>query len=123
MKEVLGEWLELCLELLQLLLLVLILNVKALLGHALKLLALKLLEVLDSVLIDRVNHVKHLETLLAEGLDEWRGGDSGNTLTSDVIDVGLTLLHAVNILLQADLLVTRFGGVVAHELSNLGTVR
>eukprot|EP00438_Fugacium_kawagutii_P014462 Skav223509 [mRNA] locus=scaffold1160:207113:215164:+ [translate_table: standard] len=67
-------------------------------------------------------HVQHLDALLTECLQEWRGRDCCNALARDVEDVVLPLLHAVNILLQADLLVARFGGVEAKELGNLGAV-
>ena len=45
-----------------------------------------------------------------------------NALTCDVVDVIVGLLHAVYVLLEADLLITRLGGVVAHELCKLGAV-
>merc|ERR1719345_644706 len=108
--------------LLKLFLLVVILNVKTLFGGALQLLAIEFFELLDGVLIDGVHHVEDLETLLAEGLKERRRGDASNAFTSDVINVVLTLLHAINILLEANLLIARLGGVIAQELSNLHPV-
>merc|ERR1719375_606279 len=68
----LGEGLKLGLELLKLLLLILILNIEALLCDTLELLAIEFLELLDSILINWVNHVDHLQALLAKGLNEGR---------------------------------------------------
>ena len=68
------------------------------------------------------NHVQNFDALLAEGLQEWRGRDGSNTLACDVEDVVLSFLHAVHVLLEADLLITRLGGVEAQELCNLGAV-
>merc|ERR1712078_370290 len=86
------------------------------------LLAIKLLELLHGILIHGIYHIENFETLLTEGLKERRRGDCGDALTCDVIDIVLTLLHAIHILLKADLLITRLGGVIAHELCNLGSV-
>ena len=54
----LSEWLKLSFQLLNLLLLILIIDVKTLLGGALELLAIELLQLLRSVLIDGVNLLK-----------------------------------------------------------------
>merc|ERR1719316_717229 len=116
------ERLEFGFEFLEFFLLVLILNVKALLGSALKLLAIELLELLHSVLVNRVHHVENLETFLAKSFEEGRGRDCSNALTGDVINVILTFFHAVDILLEADLLIARLGSVVTHEFCNLGTI-
>merc|ERR1712151_1264633 len=62
-------------------LLVLVLDVQAFLGGGLQLLAIKLLQLLHGILINRVNHVKDLNALLAKGLKEGRGGHSGDALT------------------------------------------
>merc|ERR1740121_1631565 len=47
---------------------------------------------------------------------------SSRSRPSLVVDFVLTLLHAVNILLQADHLVSRLRSVIAHQLRDLGTV-
>merc|ERR1712232_489321 len=49
-------------------LLVLVLQVQTLFGGRLELLPVELLELLHTVLIDGVNHVQHLEALLAQRL-------------------------------------------------------
>merc|ERR1719329_1297739 len=118
----LGQRLELCLQLLHLLLLVLILNVEAFLGGGFQLLAVKFLQLLHAILINRVNHVQHLKTLLAKGLEEGGRRHCSNALASDVVNVGLALLHAINVLLEADQLVTGLGSLVAEELGNLDAV-
>ena len=102
--------------------LVVIIDVKTLLGARLQFVAIELLELLDGILIDRIAHVKHLKTPLPEGLQERRRGRSCNALTCDIIDVVLALLHAVDVLLEGDALVTRLGCLVAQELGNLDTV-
>ena len=89
------------------------------------LLAVELLELLHRVLIDRVHHIDHLllqwrrkwtgqvtvwwaaratlgqglNALLTESLQEGGRGDDGDALASDVVDVLLALLHAVNVFL------------------------
>ena len=68
------------------------------------------------------NHVQHFDSLLAEGLQEWRGRHCSNAFASDVENVVLSFLHAVDILLQTDLLIARLGGVEAKELCNLRAV-
>mmetsp|Transcript_50154 Transcript_50154/g.82618 ORF Transcript_50154/g.82618 Transcript_50154/m.82618 type:complete len:468 (+) Transcript_50154:273-1676(+) len=118
----LSERLKLSFQLLNLLLLILIIDVKTLLGGALEFLAIELFQLLGRVLVNGIDHVQNFDALLAESLQEWRGRDSSNTLAGDVENVVLSFLHAVNILLEADLLITRLGGVEAQELCNLGAV-
>merc|ERR1712193_356356 len=67
------------------LLLVLILDVKTLLGSALQLLTIKFFELLHCVLINRIHHVENLKTLLAQSLQERGRGNSCDALTSDVV--------------------------------------
>merc|ERR1719283_816184 len=71
--------------------LVLVLDVQALLGRGLQLLAIELLKLLHTVLIHRVNHVEHLQALLAQSLQEWRGRHCSDALTCDVVDIVLAL--------------------------------
>merc|ERR1712187_254424 len=61
---------ELSLKFLQLFLLVLIFNIQTFLGGRLELLSIKLLELLDSILINRIYHVQDLKTLLAKIFQE-----------------------------------------------------
>merc|ERR1712032_1717729 len=103
-------------------LLILVFNVKALLRGGLQFLAIKLLELLDCILINWVNHVRDLQTLLAEGLQERRGRNCRDALTSDVVDVVLSLLHAIDVFLEGDQLIAGLGGVETEQLSNLGPV-
>ena len=88
-----GERLELCLHLLQLLLLlVLVLQIQALLGRRLQLLAVKFLQLLHGILVDGVGHVQHFEAFLAKRLQEGRRGHCSDALASDVVDVVLALV-------------------------------
>merc|ERR1712196_130745 len=98
-------------------------QVKALLRHRLELLAIVLLQLLNAILVDRVNHVDHLDTLLAERLDERRARHTLDALAGDVVDVVLALLHAVAVLLQGDHLITGLGSLEAEEVRQLRTVR
>ena len=66
--------------------------------------------------------VQDFDALLAQCLQEWRGRDCSDALTCDVKDVVLSFLHAVHILLEANLLVARLGGVESQELRNLGAI-
>merc|ERR1719156_502307 len=78
------------LGLLKLLLLVLgLLHLEALLRRRDELLALVLLELLDGVLVDRVDHVQHLHPLLLEALEERRVLDRALRLARHVVDARL----------------------------------
>merc|ERR1719336_766195 len=118
----LCERLKLRLQLLHFFLLVLVVNFQALFGGRFELLSIELLQLLNGILIDRVHHIQDLQTLLSKALQEGRGGDSSNTLTSDVVNVILPFLHAIDVLFKADLLIARFRAVVAHELCHLGAI-
>merc|ERR1711865_483245 len=83
---------------------------------------IKLLQLLDGVLVHWVHHVQHLQALLPERLQERRGRHSCEALASDVINVILTFFHPVDVFLQTDVFIARLGGLVAHKLSNLGSV-
>ena len=83
---------------------------------------IELPELLHGVFIDWVDHVEEFEALLTERLQERRRGDLRNAVTCDVVDVIVALLHVVYVLLEANLLITRLGDVVAHELCKLGAV-
>jgi len=92
------------------------------LGTVLELLAIILLELLDDVLIDGVNHIENLDTSLLEGLDEGRGGHGGSALTGDEEDILLTFLHSGDVLLEGGHFLTGLGGVVTEEVGELGSV-
>mmetsp|Transcript_28972 Transcript_28972/g.61126 ORF Transcript_28972/g.61126 Transcript_28972/m.61126 type:complete len:729 (-) Transcript_28972:69-2255(-) len=118
-----AQGLELSLDLLLLLLLVLgLVQLQALLGAAHELLPVVLLELLDGVLIDGVDHEEHLESALLELLQEGRVLDGHLALSRDVVDVLLVLLHAGDVVLQAGELVARLSGVVPEELGQLVAV-
>merc|ERR1712007_294254 len=102
--------------------LVLVVDVQSLFRHRLEFLAVELLELLHGVLVDGVDHVKYLQALLPQRLEEGRGRDGCHTFACDVIDVVLTLLHAVDVLLEADLFVTRLRALVPHQLRDLRAV-
>merc|ERR1712137_298720 len=85
--------------------------------------AVELLELLYGVFVDGVHHVDDFQTFLAQIFQERRGGDTSDTLASNVVDVVLAFLHAVDVLLKTDHLVSRLGSLVSHELSDLGAVR
>merc|ERR1712086_282479 len=111
--------LELGLQLLHLLLFILVVDVQTLLRHGLELFPIELLKLLHSILINGVDHVKHLVALLAKVLEERRGRDRSDALASDVVDIVLSLLHAIHVLLETNLLIARLGCLVAHELRHL----
>lgn len=90
-----GEVLELLGLLLPLgLLLIGLLELEAVLGHANELGVLELLELGGGVLVDGVDHEEDLEVLLLEDLQEGRVADLGEGLSGEVVDVLLALGHA-----------------------------
>lgn len=116
----LGELSGLGLLLLEVLLLLVVkAEVKTLLGDRDELLAVELLELLNGVLIDGVDHEEALVALLAETLEEGRVLDGLAGLTGDVEDTLLLLRHAGDVVLQGGHLLARLGGRVAKELSEL----
>merc|ERR1712137_1335699 len=125
-EDVLDDFTELLVSLLGLFLLgllVLILRqLKTLLGHTDQLVSVEFLELLDAVLINRLSHEENLEATLLEDLKEGGSLHRLSAFTSDVVDVLLVLLHVVNVLTKGDHLLTRLGGVVTEELSKLLTV-
>jgi len=92
-----------------------LLELEALLGAALELLALELLDLLDCVLVDRVGHEDDLVALALELLEEGAVEDSGLAVAGDLVDLLLVLLHARDLLLEGDHLVLALAGLLAHE--------
>jgi len=114
--EGLGEALELLLLLLTLLLLLLALLKLEVLGDVDQLLAVELLQLSESVLVNGVNQEQNLEVLLLEGVEEGRPLDSLEGLASDVVDLLLVLLHAGDVVGEGGGLVTGLGGLEAEQL-------
>ena len=79
--------------------------------------AIEVLKLLDDVFVDGVNHVNNLKIPLPKSLDEGRSSCSCSGLTSNDVDVFLPLLHAFNVLFQADHIFSRFGAVVPEVLA------
>merc|ERR1712151_1364976 len=94
---------------------VLVINVQALLCDGLELLTVKLLELLNRVLVYRIHHVKHFQAFFAQCLQEGRGRNGSDALSCNVVNIILSLLHAVPVLLEANLLVARLRSLVTHE--------
>merc|ERR1712054_41903 len=119
----LGERLKVGAQLLpRLLVLLRLVELEALLGHRDELLAVVLLELLDAVLVNRVDHEEDLVVALLALLDEGRGLDGLLGLAGDVVDVFLRLRHARDVVLERRLLVARLGRVVHEQLRELGAV-
>jgi len=94
-----------------------VIEIETLLCAREELLAVILLELLDHVLINGVDHVKDFKAALLEAFDEWRGSDSLAGLSSDVVDALLALLHAGDVVrhrIVADI-------VAAYERSSSAT--
>merc|ERR1719232_824769 len=58
-----------------------------------KVFTIKLLQLLNNILIDGLSHVDNLESSLLQSLDKGGGSNNLLTLTSNVVDVLLVLLH------------------------------
>jgi hypothetical protein len=98
-----------------LLLVLSVVEFKTFFGAVFKFVSIKVLELLDDVLVNGVNHVDDLEISLSQGLNEG-GGSSGSTgFTSDDEDVLLSLFHAGDVILEADQFLTRLRGVISQE--------
>lgn len=99
-----------------------LLELETLLGDTDKLLAVKLLELSNGVLVDRVDQEQDLEALLLEHLEERRVLDGLERFTGKVVDGLLDLGHSSNVVLERGLLVDRLGRVESEELGELGSV-
>jgi hypothetical protein len=120
--EGLGEALELLLLRLTLLLLLLgLLNVEVL-GDVDELLAVELLELGESVLVNGVNQEEDLEVLGLESVKEGGLGNSLKGLSGDVVHLLLVLGHAGDVVREGGELVSGLGGVEAEELGKSGAV-
>ena len=116
----LAEVLVLGLVLLQLLVLRLVLGeLQTLLGDADQRLAFVLLQLLDRVLVDRVDHVQHLDAATDHTLHKRRILHWVLALARDVVDGLLVVLHARDVVLEGREVVTALGAVVTQEVRDL----
>ena len=88
-------------------------QLQALLGHGHQLLAIELLQLLHTVLVNWLRHVHNLEATLLDLLHKRGLGNGITALASDVVDVLLVLLHATHVILKAGLLISRRTGMVS----------
>lgn len=105
-----------------LLLLLVVLEVEAFLGAVSELLFIIVLELLDDVLVNGVNHVEDFVSSLLEALDEGTVGDGTSALAGDVVDLLLVLFHTFDVFLEGDEVITALGSVESEELGELGSV-
>merc|ERR1712084_169303 len=75
--------------------LVFVVDVQTFFSSGLKFFAVEFLQLLHCIFIDRVYHVEHLQTFFAKRLQKRRRGNCCDTVTRDVVDIVLTLFHAV----------------------------
>merc|ERR1719323_2448094 len=116
----LAKRLELLLVSFSLLLFLLILGeLKTLLGDRDEVLAIKLLQLLDDVLVNGLGHVDNLESSLLQSLDEGRGCDDLLALPGDVVDVLLVLLHPGDIISKRAEVISAGRGVVPQVSGQL----
>ena len=98
------------------------LQLETLLRDADQLLAVKLLQLSDGILIDGVDEKEDLEALLLENLEERRILDGGERFTGQVVDRLLDLRHPGDVVLERGLLIGRLGRVEPEVLGELGSV-
>ena len=84
-----------------LLLILRLLEFKALFAHADELLAIKLFQLSDGILIDRINEQQRFEALLLENLEERGIADRRKRLASEVVDRFLDLGHTRDIVCKS----------------------
>lgn len=92
------------------------------LGDVDEFLAIKLLELSHSILVNWVNQEQDFEILLLERVEEWGSLNSLERLASDVVNLFLVGLHASNVVSEGGQFITRFGGVETQKLSESGAV-
>jgi len=102
--DLLAEWFEgSLLFFVRLLLIISLFEFQTFFRAVLKLLAIVLLELLDDVLINGVDHEQNLITSLHKRLDERRSLNSILSLTGDEENVLLTFFHSRDVVLQSGL--------------------
>mmetsp|Transcript_18458 Transcript_18458/g.37458 ORF Transcript_18458/g.37458 Transcript_18458/m.37458 type:complete len:404 (-) Transcript_18458:1041-2252(-) len=105
------------------LLFVFVLNhLESLLGGTDEFLALELLQLLDSVFVDGINHVEDFVSLLLEFLEEGRSFDGTFGFSSDVIDARLLVVHAADVIIETSHGVSALGRMVTEEFGEFGAV-
>lgn len=93
------------------------------LGAVLQLLSVELLQLLNDVLVDGVDHVNHLKSPLLEGLNKRRDLHCWLALPGDEEDVLLSLLHSSDVIFERDLVISALAGEEPQILSEFGSVR
>mmetsp|Transcript_32551 Transcript_32551/g.54504 ORF Transcript_32551/g.54504 Transcript_32551/m.54504 type:complete len:279 (-) Transcript_32551:1427-2263(-) len=88
-------------------------EVKTFLGGRQELLSFVLLELLDGIFINWVDHEQDFVSLLLEFFKEWRSLDCLVRFTCDVVDARLVVFHATDIVVERSHLFTRLGRLVA----------
>lgn len=86
-------------------------QIETLFGAIFELFSIELLQLLDDVLVNRVDHVDDFDASLLQGLDEGRVGHCGSALAGDEKDVFLSFFHLAHVLFQTHLVFTGFAGV------------
>mmetsp|Transcript_27027 Transcript_27027/g.76036 ORF Transcript_27027/g.76036 Transcript_27027/m.76036 type:complete len:327 (-) Transcript_27027:1658-2638(-) len=102
---------------------ILVLELDVLAGHVDELLAVKVTNVRNDVLVDRVGHVDHLHVLLLEGFEELRLLDGFHVDAGDGVNLVLPVLHVVDVFLKADPFAVGLGGLESKQLHELAAVR
>merc|ERR1719323_719083 len=116
----LAQRLEFLLVSFSLLVFLLILGeLKTLLGDRDEVLAVKLLQLLDNILVNGLGHVDNLESSLLQSLDEGRGCDNLLALPGDVVDVLLVLLHPGDIISKRAKVVSAGRSVISQVSGQL----
>mmetsp|Transcript_25436 Transcript_25436/g.45198 ORF Transcript_25436/g.45198 Transcript_25436/m.45198 type:complete len:266 (-) Transcript_25436:1375-2172(-) len=80
-------------------------------------------DLVENVLVERVDHEHDLNSLASQPFDEGGVYDRLLALSCDVVDVFLGLRHVLDVLLKGDELAFGLGGFVSDELSELFLVR
>mmetsp|Transcript_10428 Transcript_10428/g.14739 ORF Transcript_10428/g.14739 Transcript_10428/m.14739 type:complete len:504 (+) Transcript_10428:193-1704(+) len=97
-------------------------EVKSFLGGSKQLLSFELLQLLDTVLINWICHEETFVSLLLKLLKERRGFDGLLGFSSDVVNSGLLVVHAADVVIERSHLVATLGRVVTQELSKFSTI-
>lgn len=99
-----------------------LIKVESFLGARLELLSIEVLELLDDIFVNGVNHVDDFIVSLLKSLNEGRLVNGSSALSSDEEDVLLSFLHSGAILFEGDQLLARLAGVESEEFAQLGSI-
>ena len=94
-----------------------VIEFKTFFGGILKFMSIEIFQLLDDVLINRVNHVDDFIISLLECFNKGRSSSGSSRLSSDNVDIFLSFFHSGNIFFKTDQFLSWFRCVISKEFT------